>query len=275
MEIILTKTEANLLLNAKEGEISISVDLGMSKTKATKKAHQITIKHETVTIDELKRVKENFCYALQKGKILQVALFSPETNFYYKLLPTTDWPTITLSSTPMHRHSKLSPKKDTELKIKEISPVQGRILDTCCGLGYTTIMAARGAQQVDVFERDPNVLVIASYNPYSLELFHNKKIALHEEFVDEGIATFPSETFDRIVHDPPTFKYAPELYSKAFHLQLFRVMKQHGILYHYCPTPQKMKGRLLYPKMVRQLKEAGFYDVEYHEESSGIRAVKG
>jgi predicted methyltransferase len=51
------------------------------------------------------------------------------------------------------------------------------------------------------------------------------------------------------------------------------VLKKGGALYHYMPNPYKTKGELFYPKMLKQLKEAGF-SAEYHEKSSGIRCVK-
>src|SRR3989338_4343326 len=174
----------------------------------------------------------------------------------------------------MHRHTRLSPKKDTELKMEELSPVEGMVLDTCCGLGYTAIVAALTADKVVTYDLDPHVQEIARYNPYSAELFTNKKIELHHGDIAEAIDTMKDGTFDRVVHDPPTLKYAPDLYSLDFHRQLFRVMKERGILYHYCPQPQKTQGKLLYPRIVRQLKDAGFWEAEYHEKSSGIRAVK-
>lgn len=199
-------------------------------------------------------------------------MFSEETNLYYKLMPTTDWPTITLSSTPMHRYVHVSPKEDTETKIKEITPIKGQVLDTCCGLGYTAIMASRKAEHLHVFEKDNNVLFIAGLNPHSLELFNNPKITIHKQEIFEGIKQFENETFDRIIHDPPTFRYAPELYSSEFHSELYRVLKG-GILYHYCPCPQKTKGRQFYITILKKLQEAGF-KARYNEKSSGIRAIK-
>jgi len=78
----------------------------------------------------------------------KISFFSEETNRFYKLIPTSDWPTITISSVPMHRLS--SPKNDTENKINLLKPF-GYVLDTCMGPGYTAILSARRAKKVITF----------------------------------------------------------------------------------------------------------------------------
>ncbi len=50
-------------------------------------------------------------------------------------MPTLDWPTVTISSVKMHRTAYVSPKRDTESKIKALGKLRGLILDTCFGLG--------------------------------------------------------------------------------------------------------------------------------------------
>ena len=272
--IVITKSEAERILNAEGSEVYVSLDLGISSSKIDVSNGIADIIGQKIPIKEFEAVKEKACYAVEDNQLKRVAFFSEETNLFYKLLPTKDWPTITLSSTPMHRFTFVSPKKDTESKIKEISPMKGNVLDTCCGLGYTAIMASKDADKVFTFERDQNVLRIAEYNPYSQQLFSNKKIKISEKNIFPEIKKFKSSFFSRVIHDPPTFKHSPELYSREFHAELFRVLKKDGILYHYCSSPQITKGRLLYPRIARQLKEAGFRGIEYHAGSSGIRALK-
>ncbi len=271
---LLTLREASFLLHSPKGEVALSLDLGKSKATVLIEEDSVILGNQALSKSALRKVKGDSVYFVDGNALKQVSLFSEETNFYYKLFPTADWPTITLSSTPMHRHTRTTPKKDTELKIREISPVKGIVLDTCCGLGYTAIMAAQQAEKVLTFDSDPNVHRVAEYNPYSEELFTNKKIQLTQGDIFEEIKAMKSDTFDRIIHDPPTLSYAPKLYSAEFHQQLFRVLKSGGILYHYCPQPQKTKGKLLYPRIQKQLREAGFQEAEYHWQSSGIRAAK-
>jgi predicted methyltransferase len=135
-------------------------------------------------------------------------------------------------------------------------------------------MAAKQGDKVLTFERDMNVLHIASFNPFSQELFNNKKIEIYNKDIYEYIKNFESDFFNRIIHDPPTFKISPELYAQEFHAQLFRVLKKGGILYHYCPFPGKTRGNEFYKRILNQLSKAGFKNAEYHGYSSGIRAVK-
>ncbi|HIE35858.1 MAG TPA: hypothetical protein EYP89_01300 [Candidatus Omnitrophica bacterium] len=180
----------------------------------------------------------------------KIALFSKKTNLFYKLMPTGDWPTICLGSVPMHKLP--SPKKDTQRKIGFLRPY-GVVLDTCAGLGYTAILSSSKVKKVITFEKDENVLFLVRLNPFSKGLFKAKNIELKEEDVIEGIKKFKGNYFDCILHDPPTFKLSPSLYSESFYIQLFRVLKIKGKLFHYTPLykikrgydfPAKVKGNL-------------------------------
>lgn len=270
---ILSKREANRILHSKE-MLKLSLDLGKSEESVEIKENIVYIRENKVPLDDFKSVKEDCLYVVDENILKKAAMFSDETNFYYKLYPTPDWPTLMLSSTPMHRYTHMSPKRDTETKIKEISPINGVVLDTCCGLGYTAIMTSKYADKVYVFERDPNVLHVASFNPHSEELFTNKKIELKKIDVTDWINEFSDNFFDRIIHDPPTFKYSPELYSKPFYKELYRVMKKDGILYHYAPSPHKTRGEEFHLRIIAGLKTVGFKDVKYSEASSGVTAKK-
>jgi predicted methyltransferase len=278
---IITKREADKILAASRSltsglsaKVKLSLDLNMTITEIETSKDSFNVAGIELGIADLNKIDEGACYVLFEGKLQKLALFSEETNFYYKLVPTNDWPTITLSSTPMHRHTKITPRHDTKSKIKEISPVKGRVLDTCCGLGYTAVMSAKFANEVYTFEHDKNMLYMAGFNPHSQDLFSNKKIKVVQKDVFEGIKEFKNNFFDRIIHDPPTFKYSPMLYSSEFYNELLRVLRPSGILYHYAPAPQKTHDRQFYTSIIKRLKEAGFRNVEYHEASSGIRAVK-
>lgn len=269
---LLSKKEAEKVLGSK-GSMEISLDAGISLSEIYVGEDFVRIDDQKVPLQEFKKIKKNSYFFIENGHLKKLAFFSEESNFYYKLMPTKDWPTITLSSTPMHRWVLVSPKEDTLLKIKEISPVKGSILDTCCGLGYTAIVAAKEADEVYTYERDDYVVHIAKINPYSRELFSSKKIKLFNGDIVQIIRKLDRDFFDRIIHDPPTFKFSPELYSKEFYMQLYRVMKKNGILYHYAPWPHR-KGKPLYLRIIKNLKDVGFRDFKYKERSSGVIAVK-
>jgi len=270
---VLTKKEAELILKEKK-EISISLDLGISKEKVNIEDNIILVRNESIPLEQFKNLKDDVCYVIENGKVLRIAFFSEKTNLYYKLMPTVDWPALTVSSTPMHRHTHISPKQSAESMVKMIKPVSGKVLDTCCGLGYTAILAAKHAKEVLTFERDENVIRMASYDPYSQNLFTSKNIHLEQLDINEALQEFEDETFQRVIHDPPTFKYSPELYSRNFYRELYRVIKKNGILYHYCPSPGKTHGKDFSRGVLQRLKRAGFFSIQFNEESSGFRAVK-
>jgi len=129
-------------------------------------------------------------------------------------------------------------------------------------------------KKVYTFERDQAVVEICRLNPYSKELFENKAIELKAGDVFSEIKRFSDNTFDRIIHDPPTFKYSPELYSEKFYAELYRVLKKHGKMYHYAPLVHKMKGKNFPARIMKHLKSAGFQKVFYNERASGIVAMK-
>ena len=273
MALVINKQTADAIATAKK-EVMVSLHLGQTRTMVTIHKHIVDINGQKIPQDLFKNLKEHFLYALEDNQVKRIAFFAEDTQIYYKLVPTNDWPTFTLSSTPMHRSTHISPKEDTKRKIKLISPVAGNVLDTCCGSGYTAIMAAKYADDVHTFEKDDHVLRLAEYNPYSQEVFTNKKIHLHEQDITEGITQFKNSSFDRIIHDPPTFKRAPELYHPLFYEELYRVMRPNAILYHYAPLPDKTKGKQFYLSILKKLKKVGFKNVQYYEQASGIQAIK-
>jgi predicted methyltransferase len=64
---------------------------------------------------------------------------------------------------------------------------------------------------------------------------------------------------DAILHDPPRFGIAGELYSAAFYAELSRVLRRKGRLFHYTGAPNKLtSGRDVPREVSRRLREAGF-----------------
>lgn len=192
---------------------------------------------------------------------------------YYKLVKTSGWSTIQIDGIQMHRISKLTPELDAAKKVEVLNPQSGSlVLEICTGLGYTTIFLLKRNCRVITIEKDENVLYIAKQNPYSKPLFDNLteeqipslgKARLILDDAKETIKTFKDEYFEYILHDPPKFNIAEELYSYEFYKNLYRILKPKGKILHYVGSPQtKSKNKNIIGNIIRRLKEVGFKKVE-------------
>jgi len=178
-------------------------------------------------------------------------------------VPTKDAPTLEISGIRMHVTKEMTPMEDTKRKLESIAPVRGFVLDTCMGLGYTAILASKTADFVITCEKDENVIEIAHHNPWSMELFNNKKISILKTDIFEEIKVFKASMFDAIIHDPPRLSTASELYSLDFYKQLFRVLKNNGRLYHYTGSPGSKNRKInLSGSVGKRLKIAGFREIQ-------------
>jgi len=189
-----------------------------------------------------------------------------------KLVPTP-WgaPTFEIDGIKMLPTVKISPYADAERKVALVAPRGKRILDTCGGLGYFAAWCLRSqASQVYSYEINPDVIWLRSLNPWSPR--PDAALTLVSADVAAAIAATPSESVDAILHDPPRFGIAGELYSLKFYEQLARVLKRRGKLFHYTGTPNKLsRGRDLAGEVATRLRLAGF---TARPEGDGILAVK-
>jgi len=277
---LLTKTEIERLISSSKLElpsINISLDLGLTQELIKiEKQNFILPDKSAITAKELTKfkLKERIVYYIHENQLNKFIFYSPTKRISYKLMPTKGWPTLTLSSTPMHRYTYIDPKEDTIRKMHVIAPILGKVLDTCTGLGYTAIMSSKKAESVITFEKDSNIIEIAKNNPYSKELFESKNIKIKNEDISIAIKKLKDNIFDRIIHDPPTIKIAGELYSNNFYKELYRVMKPGAIGYIYIPRPGITKNKQgLEKPIMKRLQEIGF-KTEYNESSQGIKAIK-
>ena len=77
--------------------------------------------------------------------------------------------------------------------------------------------------------------------------------------ITEQITILPARSVDAILHDPPRFGNAGELYSQAFYDQLARVIRRRGRLFHYTGTPNRLTSQRNVPlEVARRLRQAGF-----------------
>lgn len=214
------------------------------------------------------------CYQVVEGTARPIRSFSEMTGRAYSLMPTHSAPTMLVSGIPMHRIKDTDPHLDTMEKIHALGKIGGRLLDTATGLGYTAIEAARTAAQVVTIELDPAAQGIARLNPWSRALFGNPRITQVIGDSNTEIEHFEDHSFSVILHDPPMFALAGDLYSLAFYRQAFRVLKPGGRMFHYIGDPESKSGASTTRGVTRRLIEAGFRRIEPRPRAFGVLALK-
>jgi len=240
---------------------AISTDLGRSTVQVQRSTSGWQFPTgEVLTQDHVKVINEdeNGCYRLVGEMLEKVEAFSTYTNRYYSLYPTPKAPTMLISGIPMHRVKDLTPVEDTRNKLKALGKSYGRVLDTALGLGYTAIRAAQTADQVVTVEFDPVVLSICRLNPWSQALFINPKISILIGDSAKLAAGFPDESFNAIIHDPPMFNLAGQLYSQEIYTHFHRILTSKGRLFHYIGNPDSRTGASVGRGVVNRLRRAGF-----------------
>jgi uncharacterized protein len=279
--IVLSHFQAKALLAARAANrpgLEVSLDLGRTTAVLPLQPDYILLPDgQRLTWDQLAEIASNelACYLVADSEIEKIHFFSEYQNRYYSLMPTTGAPTMLISGIPMHRIKGTDPHRDTLSKIKALSPITGQVLDTTMGLGYTAIEAAKTAEHVTTLELDPTVLEICRRNPWSQGLFNNPKITITLGDAYEEIERFDDRSFSRILHDPPMFSLAGDLYSADFYRQLLRVLKAKGRLFHYIGDPKSKSGAAVTRGAVRRLQEAGFHRIVPQPQAFGVVAYKG
>ncbi|MBN2500937.1 MAG: methyltransferase domain-containing protein [Anaerolineales bacterium] len=280
MPIVLSHYQTRILEKAKanaQTEVTISPDLGLSDVLVTLTDEGGYFPDgELLSWAQVAEISanENNCFVLVEGEFEKILVFSELTNRSYSLMPTEGAPTMLISGIPMHRIKGVDPHRDTLNKVKTVQPIQGHVLDTATGLGYTAIETARTAVQVDTIELDPAALEIARHNPWSRGLFDNPKIKQHVGDSFDLILDIGDETFDCIIHDPPAFSLAGDLYSREFYGDLYRVLKPGGKLFHYIGNPESKSGANVTRGALNRLGEVGFTNLRRQPRAFGILARK-
>lgn len=280
LPVILSYVQARPLLEAhKKGQASMqtSFDLGMTTTSVTLDLQGIQLPSgEYLDWSGLEKISQSEvnCYTVSGQEVQAITVFSTETSRVCSLMPTQGAPSMLIAGFVMHRIKDIDPWRDTQRKVAAIAPATGRILDTATGLGYTAILAARTAEAVTTIELDPGAQEIAHLNPWSQELFAQPKISQIMGDASEVVPTLESESFSRIIHDPPTFSLAGDLYSGVFYRELYRILKRGGRLFHYIGDPNSKASGGVTRGALRRLQEAGFSRVVRHPEAYGVVAHK-
>jgi predicted methyltransferase len=193
--------------------------------------------------------------------------FTPAARFsgsLIKLVPTEwDVPTFEIDGIKMLPTAQASPLDDARRKVALIEPRGKQVLDTCGGLGYFAACCLdAGAARIHSFEKNPDVLWLRTLNPWSPDPDapeHGGRLQLVHADVAQAIAQLADASVDALLHDPPRFGIAGELYSLAFYRQLARVLRRGGRLFHYTGSPNRLtSGRDVPREVAKRLEEAGF-----------------
>jgi predicted methyltransferase len=278
--VVLSYIQAEILLTAhrqRKPSLEVSPDLNLSTVTVTLSDSGVAFpRGEQVNwqqVEQIRKADVN-CFLVEGNEIRPIQIFSEETNRMCSLMPTKQTPTMLIAGFTMHRIVDIDPMQDTRKKIATITPVVGRVLDTATGLGYTAIAAAKTAERVVTIELDPGAQEMARLNPWSRGLFENPKIQQLMGDAYEVVPTFGDESFDRIIHDPPVFSLAGELYSGVFYRELYRILKRGGRLFHYIGNLDSKSSGTVVRGALKRLQEAGFTRVVRRPEAFGIVAYK-
>ena len=194
--------------------------------------------------------------------------FEPLSRFgqfgLIKLVPT-DWgvPTFEIDGIKMLLSAHINPLDDARAKVALVQPAGKVVLDTCGGMGYFARCCLHdGVARIISFEKNPDVLWLRQHNPYSPDpdsTFSAGRLQLQQGDVSEAISALADASVDAVLHDPPRFGIAGELYSLAFYQQLARVIRPAGKLFHYTGSPNKLTtGRDVPGEVAKRLQQAGF-----------------
>ncbi len=194
----------------------------------------------------------------------EFAAVSRYSGALIKLVPT-EWgaPTFEIDGIKMLPTAKTSPIDDARRKVALVQPQGKTVLDTCGGLGYFAACCLEaGAARIASFEKNDDVLWLRTINPWSPdpeEAAHAGRLQLTHADVSQAIAHIVDASIDAVLHDPPRFGIAGELYSQVFYDQLARVLRRGGRLFHYTGSPNALtSGRDVPREVAKRLEKSGF-----------------
>jgi predicted methyltransferase len=207
------------------------------------------------------RLKDRTIYYWDGDAFAPVARYA---GALIKLVPT-EWgaPTFEIDGIKMLPTANESPVADARRKVALVEPRGKVVLDTCGGLGYFAACCLEaGVARILSFEKNADVLWLRTLNPWSPDPdapASGGRLQLTHADVVQAIAQVADASVDALLHDPPRFGIAGELYSRAFYAQLARVLRKGGRLFHYTGSPNKLtSGRDVPREVARRLEQVGF-----------------
>ena len=271
--IFLHSVTAKEILNAiQEGiaHLDLSLDLGISYTR-------IEVNDPIWDAGKLEKIVKDpdSIYFIREGETYKAAL---SMKHFYKLHPTgpSSAPALLIDGVLMHRVKDVNPIEDATMKAELCARKGIDMLEICTGLGYSTIACLKqGVKSIVTIEIDPSVIELAKLNPWSRDLFTDKRILTVQGDATMKIEEFDDSAFHSVLHDPPRFSMGSELYTSDFYSQLHRVLKPKGVLYHYVGSPgSKHRKRDLQKGVITRLRKVGFKQVQRNESTLGVIARK-
>jgi predicted methyltransferase len=255
---------------AREGIASVECSLDLERSRTSVEVGAAHWSWQGTRYPFLDACKDRTIYYWAAAGFQPVARY---THSLLKLVPT-EWgpPTFEIDGIKMLPTAKVSPYADAQRKVGFIRPRGKIILDTCGGLGYFASWCLQGqAQRVESYEKNPDVIWLRGLNPWSPPAAGG--LTLLTADVAVAIASLPDQSFDAVLHDPPRFGIAGELYSQVFYDHLARVLRPRGALFHYTGTPNKLtSGRDVPNEVANRLRNAGF---STELKGDGILAIRG
>ena len=259
---LLTRDSASALQRAAEGGAAHwqgSLDLGRSEADVAVDAHGFVFAGQHYPWPG--KLKDRTLYYWDGEAFEPISRFG---TGLIKLVPT-EWgaPTFEIDGIKMLPTAKVSPYEDARRKVELIAPSGKIVLDTCGGLGYfAACCLAAGVAQVRSFEKNADVLWLRTLNPWSPDPDADSaggRLQLAHGDVSEAIAALADNSVDAILHDPPRFGIAGELYSQVLYDHLARVIRAGGKLFHYTGAPNRLtSGRDVPREVAKRLEKAGF-----------------
>lgn len=236
------------------GEVSCSLDLDRTLTTVAVDGSGWAWRGQRYP--HLAKCKERTVYYWAGGEFAPVSRY---TTSLIKLVPTP-WgvPTFEIDGIKMLPSEKVSPYEDAQSKVRSIEPRGKVVLDTCGGLGYFAAWCVEGgAARILSYEKNPDVIWLRGLNPWSPP--PSDVLTLTQGDIAANILELPEGSVDAILHDPPRFGIAGELYSQTFYDQLARVLRRGGRMFHYTGTPNTLTtGRDVPNEVATRLKRSGF-----------------
>lgn len=257
---LLTRDLARALLQARDSRATAftgSFDLGISQTEVLCEPEVWQWKERNYPYPTT--LKDRTIYHWDGEEFAPVSRYS---GSLIKLVPTP-WgaPTFEIDGIKMLPTSKTSPFEDARRKVALVEPRGKKVLDTCGGLGYFAASCLEaGTASIASFEKNVDVLWLRTLNPWSPdpEAAGGRLQLVHADVAD-AITRLPTASVDAVLHDPPRFGIAGELYSQVFYDQLARVLRRSGRMFHYTGSPNRLtSGRDVPREVAARLEKAGF-----------------